>query len=331
MRNTTHFDLSRTVTFRRGSRAVLGYWGTNLQNPSGDMCEMYPADPGKAMIQVDQSGADAKCVAYLCPDGNFRQLFLNAIKPHVFVAMHIFKDHWAKNGHPYVMDYCKLKPRELPLQAGWKALANTIKNHERYYFIGKKTCHSANYRMQASTFRFDILEASEGVIVLTLKEAELFLSMYHDLFPEIKQVWHKEIERDLNETRTLRTLQGYPRYFGQAWSEALLREATAFVPQGTVAIITALAVQRLQTYIEEKGKDDWDILNDKHDSYLGQCNDNPDNIEEMKTVMLDFMQQELVSPRGEKFKMGAAASVGYNWGKFDVNNPEKNPKGLKEL
>jgi hypothetical protein len=41
-----------------------------------------------------------------------------------------------------------------------------------------------------------------------------------------------------------------------------------------------------------------------------------------------FIEQDLVSPRGEKFKMKSEAMKGLNWGPFSV---KKNPTGLMEM
>src|SRR6202020_159671 len=50
----------------------------------------------RIFIQTDCAGAEALIVAYLCYNGDYRQLFINGIKPHSFLGMHLFKDVWAK-------------------------------------------------------------------------------------------------------------------------------------------------------------------------------------------------------------------------------------------
>lgn len=325
MKTTCTYKLSMTETFRRSSSKVMGYWGTNLQNPPDRIRQLVKPDKGKVFIQVDQSGADALIVAYLCPDGPFRQLFHNRIKPHVYVAMHVYKGFWNLTGHPYVLDYCKLAPGDLPKQEKWKNLSTAISRDDLRYFIGKKICHSLNYRMRAETFRSNLLESSEGEVVISLDEAKKMYDLYHSLFPEISRCWWVNIEKQLNENRTLTTLQNYPRYFGGAWTDEMLRKATAFVPQATVAIISGQAVINFQSYIEEEDKQ-WDLLNEMHDSYLVQCPE--EQADECKAKMLEFMQQDLVSPRGEKFTMRAAASIGRtNWGKYKQTT---NEGGMKD-
>lgn len=324
-RNTTTWSLGGTDSLRLASKKVLDNWGSNLQNPSNDICKLYIPDEGKLLIQVDQAGAEAFVVAYLTKHGAFRDLFLNGIKSHVFVAMHIFADHWIRNGHPYVADYLKLPIKDLKKQPGWKAIARAIKNHERYYFIGKKSCHSFNYMMQPPTFMMDVLKESEGKVALTREEAEQFYSIYHSLFPEIGE-WHRETENLLRQTRTLYNLFGYPRYFDGPFTPKFFREAISFIPQSTVGVITEIASVQFQELIEEESLDGWDFLNNKHDSILAQSP--KEQTMYCAFILSNLLQQELTSPTGEKFTMRTEASIGRNWGKY---NKEDNAKGLREI
>src|ERR1017187_6230228 len=94
MRNSTTYKIAGTTTFRLSSSKILGKCGANLQNVEKSMRQMYIPDKGKIFVQVDQSGAEALIVSYLCEKGNFRELFLNNVKPHVFVALHVFAAIW---------------------------------------------------------------------------------------------------------------------------------------------------------------------------------------------------------------------------------------------
>ena len=64
-RNTTIYKLGGTETFRASSSKWFGR-GTNLQNIEKSMRQLYWADDGKVLVQVDQSGAEALIVSYLC-------------------------------------------------------------------------------------------------------------------------------------------------------------------------------------------------------------------------------------------------------------------------
>lgn len=324
-RNTCGWRIGLTETFRNRSAKLLDKYGTNLQNPSDHICRMYEPDDGKVFVQVDQAGAEALIVAYLCKGpNNLRKLFEHNIKPHVYVAMHLFKSHWQRVGHPIVNAAVVTPIEALRSLPGWDLLERAIKKHERYYFIGKKTCHASNYDMGPKTFRMAVLTESEGKTVISHQDATTFLETYHKLFPEIRE-WHNETTSILRKTRTLRNLFGYPRLFTGPMQPHTFKEAFAFVPQSTVGVLGNMAFVEEQGYIEEHEKD-WDLLNNKHDSTLTQC---PiDEAQECAKVKRKIVEKELISPWGEVFKMRSEASIGLNWGHYDE---KENPKGLKEL
>jgi hypothetical protein len=335
-RNTCQWGIGSTETYRNNSRALFKYpgfkgYGTNLQNPSANICTLYIPDTGKVFVQADQAGAEALIVAYLCPPGNFRELFLQRIKPHIYVAMHIFADFWEKEMHKdgfksfRIKDYLAAPIKILKTLPDFKHLSNKIKHNDLKYFIGKKCCHSLNYRMRSNTFRFNVLKDSEGKVVLSGYESDKFCSIYHGLFPEIEGIWHKDIDRVLATTKIMYNLFNHPKEFYGKVDDKLTREATSFVPQSTVGSITNYAFCNLQNYIEQN-KLEWDLLNNKHDSILVQAPES-ESMAAAKAVK-ESLELDLVSPRGEPFKMRSEVSIGYNWGKYDE---DKNPKGMKEV
>lgn len=338
------YGIGGTDTTRLSSKAVLKSpwfhgWGTNLQNIEKSMRKIYKPDEGKGFCQEDQAGAEAKIVAYLCRAGRFRQLFEHGIKPHVFVALHLFPDVWEKEINKGALDIrlnikelieCPIS--ELKNHPYWKDVDKLIRSSDnwpaerRYYYISKQVCHSSNYGIKAGMFSLNTLEKSRGKVVISKQKAEEFLSIYHGLFPEIRE-WHREVIKQVEATGYLYTLQGYPLHIQVADKpqETDFKKWFALVPQATVAQITRIAYVRMFEFIVEH-KLDWDLLADTHDSYLQQC-----PVLEMRDCAIkgkEFLEQELTAPRGEKFRMGAEASIGFNWGPWDE---VKNPEGLKEI
>lgn len=339
-RNSTNYNIAGTLSFRLGSRKILHRWGTNLQNIEKSARKMYIPDPGKIFVQCDQSGAEALIVAYLCEKGQFRDLFLCGVKPHVFVALHVFTEELREvflasgaDTQPKLDELVNTPIPQLKSHRDWKEVELMIKESDkwppskRYYYIAKMICHASNYGMRASAFQLNVLEKSRGQIVLSKKEAENYLTIYHSLFPEI-HAWHRDVEMQLKETHYLFNLFGYPRYFffpEDYPPDTLLKEAYAQAPQSTVACITHIAYTRAQNYIESE-KLDWDLLANTHDSYLFQC---PiPEARQCATVARDFMNQELTSPRGEKFRMKSEVVAGFNWAPYDKDT---NPEGLKDI
>jgi DNA polymerase I-like protein with 3'-5' exonuclease and polymerase domains len=329
-RNTTLYKLAGTETFRAASSAWFGY-GTNLQNIEKSMRSLYYADDGKVLVQVDQSGAEALIVAYLCEKGRFRDLFLHSVKPHVFVAMNVFLEKWKILCKDIdVTSFATTPIPELKLRDGWKILDNIIKESdnwkasERYYYIAKMICHASNYGMRGAAFQMNVLEKSRGQIVLTKAQADDYLMRYHSLFPEIQR-WHRAVIQEIKTTGMLRNLFGYPRLVTGRFDETDAKEWFAFAPQSTVGIITHKACTLLLRYIREH-KRNWDILGNCHDSYVAQCPIGEEK--EMAKVMIEFICPELTNIKGEKFFMKAEAQVGQNWSPYKKNT---NEDGLKEL
>lgn len=337
-RNTTLYQLSGTDTFRLASKIMFRGWptecGSNLQNPTKRIKRIYIPDPGKVFVQVDQSGAEALIVAYLCRAGKYRDLFTYGIKPHVYVALHMFhKELTRKKPDLYdtILQALSTEIKDLKKVPRWDELDKFIKSsdnwpaRERYYYLAKQTCHSSNYDVKAPTFVLNVLKKSNGSVVLTRKDGEMFLELYRRLFPEIVE-WRYRVQNDLRTKSALYNLFGYPRMITSYVHENQYKEWYAFIPQSTIGTITNIAVTNLQNYIEEH-KLQWDILANTHDSYLAQCPIGEET--ECVKWMKQFIEIKLVSPfDGVEFQMKSEAQVGYNWMPW---HKDKNPNGLQEF
>lgn len=345
--NSTCYHIGGTDTFRLASRGIsCGYGdykivkGTNLQNLEKSVRRIYKAKDGYKLNQVDQSGAEALIVAYLCKPGLFRDLFLNNIKPHVFVALHLFADKWKQkvklldgglDTKPDIDECLRTEIKNLTKLPFWKDIDRLIKDsdnwssRERYYYIAKQVCHSSNYGIKTGMFCLNTLEKSMGKIVISKDEGDKFLGIYHSLFPEIRD-WHRRVVWQVQETRTLYSLQGYPKYIsGHLDIENDYKKWYAAVPQMTVASITNIAFTKLQELIEQN-KLEWDLLANTHDSYLTQS-PSGENVECCR-VMSELINQELTGPFGDIFKMKSEAQSGFNWSPYHIT---KNPLGLQTV
>lgn len=346
MRFTTCFRLARTNTFRLGSGKLFQKpkrkaseagpeYGGNMQNWEKSLRRLAIADDGYSFCQVDQSGAEALIVAYLCPPGRFRDLFLNSIKPHVYIGV-FFPEHWSSQ-FSCVKEFASIPIAELKNHPQWPAFAKAVAASDnnpassRYYYFYKQTCHSGNYGIQKDTFVENLLLKSGGQVVLSPAQGDKFLSTYRDVaFPEL-HAFHQMVESKLERDGELRNLFGYPRRFRSLKRD--LKEAYAFIPQSTVGCITNLAVIAMQQFIFDNNLD-WTILNNCHDSYLVQA-PTPE-IMTCEKKMQEFMNIEMTAPRGEKFRMKSEASIGRNWGpyykrKSADDQKEENLDGMQEV
>ena len=360
-----------------GKTKTVGYGG-NLQNieksmreiyisdgfePSlADKCSYYMASGGdisvfteeeratlRVLVNSDQSGAEALAVAYLCRDGNFRQLFKSGVKAHVYVAMHVFADVWKKKmkeSHitgdiPIDIDaMCNTPIKDLKSNPYWHDLDLLIKDsdnwpmNERYYYLAKQTCHSANYGITAPPFRMNILEKSGGKILISKEESERFLLTYRALFPEIQE-WHESVKRQVEETHMLYNLHSHPYTITTHHVEdSQWKELFAWIPQSTIGMITNIAFARMQEYIESNGRD-WDNLLNGHDAITGQCPIGEEK--ELAAKQQEFIAQEFISPvDGVHFRMKSESQYGFDWAPMKQHEENGkmvivNPCGLREV
>lgn len=192
MRNSTIYT-NKPKTFRRSSKKILSYWGGNLQNIEKGMREIYESDGWtmelvekllywlatrdlsiftdeelervRVLSQTDQSGAEALIVAYDCDAMDYRQLFINSVKPHVYVALKLFSDIWPTKAREHsfsitqeiVDELCNTKIALLNSHPYWRDLDKLIKDSdnwaltERYYYLAKQTVHCVDAKTEVLT------------------------------------------------------------------------------------------------------------------------------------------------------------------------------------
>lgn len=155
-RDTTQSILTGATTFRTGHRKLFSNkrdtpfnnFGGNRANIEKPMRQLWNADKGMLLCQVDQAGAEALIVSYLCKDKKYRSLFKHGIKPHIYLALKLFKEQWREYWNPEEIELASITTipllNQLPF---WKALNNLIKSSDnwlssqRYYHFAKKTIH----------------------------------------------------------------------------------------------------------------------------------------------------------------------------------------------
>lgn len=341
-RDTTQFLIHGAKSFRLASRKLFNTFGGNLQNKNDSLKRLYWADKGKTINQRDQSGAEALIVAYLCRDGNFRALFTNGVKPHVFVALHIFSDVWKeeiiRDGidiHCDIDELLKLSIPDLKKNPWFKEVDKLIKSSDewederRYYYIAKQVCHASNYGSSHHMLSLNTLDKSNGRIVIPLKESKRFMDIYHGLFPEIQEDFQAYVRWCVEENGMLYNLLGHPLVMtcptkGQM-AQSLWKEWYALISQSTVAMITRTATIKMQDFIEDT-KVNWDILPcDTHDSFAVQSPESES--EQCQKIMKSFIEPELTNFKGETFQMKSEGKTGRCWANFSCSFPD----GLKKV
>lgn len=223
-----NYAITGTVTGRLSSReGVLGT-GTNLQNiPRGPMVRsLFVPDPGFIFVNADLSQAEARVVAYLAEEERLQIIFEQGGDVHKRNASIIFQ----KN-------------------------SESVTEEERE--LGKRLVHAANYGIGARKFAKTIGKSED--------KARELLNTYFAIYPRIKR-WHTTVQEEIRKTRILTTPLGRKRIFFGRWSDDLLREAIAYVPQSTVGDILNLGLSNAF----DNMPDQWRFILQNHDAVLFQ-------------------------------------------------------------
>lgn len=184
----------------------------------------FIASPGYTYIACDLSQAEAWIVAFLANERTMKDALLYSdihtiTAAALFITNNCSHPSWRKQDDGLrVCDEC----------------GESITEIMRY--LGKKSNHGNNYRMSPERWTQVINAESDNppFVTVMLSEARKYNKRWLDLYVGIKQ-WWREIERQLRENRTLTTPYGRRRVFYGAWNDSLFKEATAYIPQSTVA------------------------------------------------------------------------------------------------
>lgn len=218
--------------------------GFNFQNLpkhgklAKDIRRMFIPDKGNVFLNFDLSQAEPRIVAHLAKDFVLLEQFKNGVDVHrIMGGLCIGKDPAA------------------------------ISENER--FLGKTTRNAMNYDGKKGTLMKTIMSLSKkfnlGVHV-TEGQCNEFLKIGHAANPNVKGVYHKEVQEALaNNHRILVTPYGRRRQFYDRWGYKLWGEAYANIPQGTVKDKLVETMLEVRKQIPEV-----DILGEAHDAFLCQ-------------------------------------------------------------
>jgi DNA polymerase I-like protein with 3'-5' exonuclease and polymerase domains len=201
----------------------------------------------------------------------------------------------------------------------WDTLESSIKKVLRY--TGKRYNHASAYRMGPFRAAEVINKDSDKppYVTVSIAESKMYYAAWHSYY-NIKP-WWQQIEYELDRGRTLVTPYGRSRYFFNTWGDELFKEATAFVPQSTVADHMNGCVQD-ELGIEGGVMGVWrkyvlteeiKIINQSHDSIL--CEIHKDKVLDL----CPLIQKELLRPlivNGEELTIPVDCEIGERWGEL---------------
>jgi len=259
---------------------ILPYGSGNLQNNPRPARAMYTAPPGKKIVQADYKQAEAVVVAYLINDQRLKKLF---------------NESFGKTAL-----YCKennLDVHKLTASMVFRTAVQDVTSEQRK--VGKLVRHATNYSAGPA-----VLAANLGC---SIKEAKLFLQQFYMACPQL-QLWHKRIQEELKQTRTLWNLFGRKHRFLGRWDDTLFRSAYAYKPQSSVGDLLNYALVDIYKALPED--DSASIYLQLHDAIYVLCN------EELVSETMQTMRNLMIRPlqhNGETFYIDVDFKVGDSW------------------
>lgn len=304
------FNAAGTNTGRLSSSFADDGTGTNLQNVTGKLKDIFVAEPGWMLVDIDLEQGDSRGVG--------------AIAWNMFVDSHgeEFAGKYldaCESGdlHTTVcrMAWSSLTWGDAP--ALWRSVAEQPAYRDKSYRdLSKGLGHGSNYLGQPPTMAKQS-HLPVGLIVDFQRD-------YFNAFPCIT-AFQKETIRQLVTTRTLISPWGRRRYFwADPKAQSTHNEAIAYSPQNTTGEFTNRGIRRLFHY---RNMHDLPIrfLLQVHDSIVLLVKQN--QINELMPVILEQLKVYLILKRGRQFTIPHGCKVGWNYGGY---NEKTNPYGLKK-
>lgn len=203
--------------------------------------EFLIADDGYVLIESDMSQAEARIVALFGRDEKMAQLFRDKADIHKITASWLFGT--------------KIEDITTELR-----------------FIGKTARHAGNYDMGKKRLAELVnTDAKKYGINISISEwkAGIILKKFHDFSPNIRGVFHREIQEALqHNNRVLVNPFGRYRQFYDRWGRELWKEAYAQLPQSTVPDHLRRAGIRAKERFAEEGIDARFVV-EAHDALVG--------------------------------------------------------------
>jgi len=210
-----------TKTGRFASHKNIFGRGMNLQNVKMGLARsLFLPEKGHLIVAPDQDQAEARIVAWLSKDANIQSIFESGLSVHLENAKNIFGEYVLKDD-----------PR---------------------YRIAKSLVHAGNYGIGPEKFAI-----TAGI---TLREAKSDLEVYHNLYPGIRNFFHRYVKDQLRATRTLYNPFGRRQIFFDRLNDETFRKGFAFIPQSTISDLNKKALREIAKFYR--------VLIETHDGLL---------------------------------------------------------------
>ena len=291
------------------SKSTTGSGG-NLQTVPRQFRDLYCADPGHTMAEIDYSGADSWTVAaHLAALGDSTMLddLRAGIKPAQVLALLRITGISDLGGASRAELVDRLQ--EVKQRPDWKT----------QYFIGKKASHATNYRQGPLTMSEVILaESWKGTgkaILVPVSECKALKELYLRRYSGLEKWWRWVQSQLARHPARLTTAAGHTRTFlGHPHEDGTLREAVAEEPQANTSIVTKRALIRCWEDPENRlptGEPRVEILHSVHDCGLFQFR--KESVDWAIPKMVEWFTNPLVIA-GIDITIPFELQLGANWG-----------------
>lgn len=207
-----------------------------------DVREMYIPDPGWVIIEIDRAQAEARVVDVLAEDWEGLEKY-GKIDKHCEVAALIFPNY----SYAEILYMAKKETDE-----------EKHNNGEYMRQLGKKSRHATNYDM--GPYRFSELAN------ITQPFAKTILQTLGAAYPQIKEVFHKQVEDMVRRTRQMWNPYGRPRLFTKKLDNHGIKVAYSWFPQSTISDGTKEAMDRSADELDSLK---YGFIAENHDSITG--------------------------------------------------------------
>lgn len=253
--------------------------------------------PGNIFIQGDLSQAESWIVAYSAKNENMIWS-LNNSDIHVNTAE----------------DFDDLVVGSTPLDQ-WKSGLWKLKR-----YTAKRCNHAFAYRMTAPRFVqvFNKDAIDMHIPAMSNKDGNTYRNKWLKRYA--LKSWWDEIEQTLGVTHTLTTPYGRIRSFFAAWGQELFKEATAFIPQSTVAdhfngaVQPELGIEGGLLKLWSIWKDRCKFVNQSHDSCIVDIH--PSMQDDYIGDFLKYIRRPIMI-KDVQFTIPASIEVGDRWGDLE--------------
>ena len=263
--------------------------GMNLQNIPKSQRDWFIPDRGMIFWEADLSQVEARLTAWLYQDKDYMDIFLEGRDVHTENAAILFEqDFKSKEEANTKIEGTNYSPRHL----------------------GKIMSHSLDYKGTWNTVLKEMLNKAPGY-PFEAKDAKRAVELFHQSKPKLKKGW-ENFENHLKKDRTVYSPFGHRRVFLDRWSDDLLRDAIAHMPQHCAAAHLLSALCRIESRLKKECPKA-NLLIQVHDSIGGQC---PyEDLPAVKQIVIDELEKPFpIKQFGHTLSVPADFSAGRNWG-----------------